>query len=136
MEDQEILDYLKKRQVGFADVCGIQYKEAAVGRCVVALQMQEQLKNPQGFAHGGLLATLMDVAAGSTGLFAHGRVRPMVTQSCSIQYLRPVSGPLVLAEGVCIKAGRRSAVVRVDVRENESGTVCASGFFELCYLDV
>ena len=65
-----------------------------------------------------------------------GKLRPMVTQSCSIHYLRPVSGPLVLAEGVCLKAGRRVAVVKVDVREEGSGRVCATGVFEQCYLDL
>ena len=49
--------------------------------------------------------------------------------------LRPVSGPRVLAESVCIKAGRRCAVVRVDVRENDSARICASGIFDVCYLD-
>ena len=136
MDNNEILVFLKQRQVGFADVCGIEYREASVGRCLVGLQMDERLLNPQGFAHGGLLATLMDVAAGSVGLFAHGQARPMVTQSCEIHYLRPVSGPLVLAEGRCLKAGRRSAVVQVDVRENDSARVCATGIFEICYLDL
>lgn len=136
MEDKEILDYLKKRQVGFADVCGIEYREASAGRCVVALQMREQMKNPQGFAHGGLLATLMDVAGGSVGLFAHGEARPIVTQSCDIHYLHPVNGPLVLAEGRCLKAGRRSAIVQVDVRENDVERILATGIFEICYLDI
>ena len=136
MKDNEILAFLKKRQVGFADVCGIQYESASVGRCLISCRMEERLLNPQGFAHGGLLATLMDVAAGSVGLFAHGQARPMVTQSCEIHYLRPVSGPLVLAEGVCLKAGRRSAVVQVNVRENDAERLCASGIFEICYLDI
>jgi len=136
MDNNEILAFLKQRQVGFADVCGIEYRGASVGRCLVSLHMKDELLNPQGFAHGGLLATLMDVAAGSAGLFAHGEPRPMVTQSCSIHYLRPVSGPLVLAEGVCLKAGRRSAVVEVSVRENDAERICAVGTFEICYLDV
>ena len=136
MDNNEILAFLKERQVGFADVCGIEYVEAFAGRCLVSLKMEDRLLNPQGFAHGGLLATLMDVAAGSVGLFAHGKARPMVTQSCEIHYLRPVSGPLVLAEGRCLKAGRRSAVVQVDVRENDSDRVCATGIFEICYLDL
>ncbi len=136
MDNNEILAFLKARQVGFAVACGIEYVEASVGRCLVSLRMEDRLLNPQGFAHGGLLATLMDVAAGSVGLFAHGKARPMVTQSCEIHYLRPVSGPLVLAEGRCLKAGRRSAVVQVDVRENDSERVCATGIFEICYLDL
>ena len=136
MNDVNILDFLKRRCIGFAVLCGFEYEEASVGRTLVSCRMEERLQNPQGFAHGGLLATLMDVAAGSTALFAHGKYRPVVTQSCDIHYLRPVSGPMVYAEGVCVKAGRRSAVVRVDLRQNDSGLVCASGFFELCYLDI
>lgn len=136
MNENEILAFLKERQVGFADLCGIQYESASVGRCVVSLRMQEPLKNPQGFAHGGLLATLMDVAGGSVGLFAHGEARPIVTQSCDIHYLHPVNGPLVLAEGRCLKAGRRSAIVQVDVRENDVERILATGIFEICYLDI
>ena len=136
MNDQKILEFLAERCVGFATVCGIRYEAASVGRCTLSLRLEERLLNPQGYAHGGLLATLMDVAAGSVGLFAQGKLRPMVTQSCSIHYLCPVSGPLVLAEGVCLKAGRRVAVVKVDVREEGSGRVCATGVFEQCYLDL
>ena len=136
MNDPKILELLDKRSVGFTRFCGIEYVEASQGRCLVSMHMEEQLKNPQGFAHGGLLATLMDVAAGSAGLYARGEARPIVTQSCDIHYLRPVSGPLVLAEGVCLKAGRRSAIVQVDVRENDSDRVCATGIFEICYTDI
>lgn len=136
MNDQEILAYLKERCVGFALVCGIEYEAAGVGHCTVALNMEQRFLNPQGAAHGGLLATLMDVAAGSIGLFACGSLRPMVTQSADIHYFRPITGPRVVAEGRCLKAGRRCAVVQVDVRENDDDRVCATGVFELCYLDI
>ena len=136
MNDPKILDFLEKRSVGFARVCGIEYVEASQGHCLVSMHMEERFKNPQGFAHGGLLATLMDVAGGSAGLFAHGEARPIVTQSCDIHYLRPVSGPLVLAEGICLKAGRRSAIVQVNVRQNEDERLCATGIFEICYTDI
>ena len=135
MEDKEILDLLRRRVVGFTEACGIRFEEASAGRCLVSCEMGAMHRNPGGFAHGGLLAALMDVSAGSAAIFAGGTPRPITTQNCDIHFLRPVSGPLVLAEGVCIKAGRRCAVVRVDVRENDSTRVCASGTFEVCYLD-
>ena len=136
MNDQEILAYLKNRCVGFALVCGIEYEAAGVGHCTVSLQMEQRFFNPQGAAHGGLLATLMDVAAGSIGLFASGSLRPMVTQSADIHYLRPVVGPRVTAVGRCLKAGHRTAVVQVDLFENDNDRLCATGVFELCYLDI
>ncbi len=136
MEDKEILDFLRQRRVGFTALCGLQYEAACVGKCRMSLRLEEQHLNPQGSAHGGLIATLMDVTAGSVGFFAHGRLRPVMTQSCSIQYLRPVKGPRVYAAAECLKAGRRSAVVRCDVWDEERERLCATGTFELCYLDI
>ena len=135
MEDKEILALLRQRGIGFTEACGICFEEASAGRCLVSCEMEDMHRNPGGFAHGGLLATLMDVAAGAAAIFADGTQRPITTQNCGIHFLRPVSGPRVLAESVCIKAGRRCAVVRVDVRENDSARICASGIFDVCYLD-
>lgn len=135
MDEKEILNLLRRRGVGFTEACGIRFEEASAGRCLVSCEMGESHRNPGGFAHGGLLATLMDVAAGAAAIFAGGTQRPITTQNCDIHFLRPVSGPRVLAEGRCIKAGRRCAVVQTEVRENDSERVCASGIFEVCYLD-
>lgn len=136
MEDKEILDFLRQRCVGFSALCGLQYDAASVGKCSMSLHLEEQHLNPQGTAHGGLIATLMDVTAGSVGFFAHGKLRPVMTQSCSIQYLRPVRGPRVYAAAECVKAGRRSAVVRCDLWDESPEKLCATGTFELCYLDI
>ena len=136
MEDQEILRLLNQRHSGFNIHCGISFLEASTGRVVAGCPLEERHLNPMGFAHGGLIAALMDVAAGGCSLFAHGHYRPSVTQSAEIHYLRPVKGERLLAEGICLKAGRRSAVVRVELRVEGSDKVCAVGDFELCYLDV
>ena len=136
MEDQEILRLLNSRHSGFNEHCGIRFLAASPGRVTAGCSLGPQHLNPMGYAHGGMIATLMDVAAGGTSLFAHGHYRPSVTQSADIHYLRPVSGERMLAEGVCLKAGRRSAVVRVELRAEGSDALCAAGEFELCYLDI
>ena len=53
------------------DICGF---EPERGRVVVELRAQEFHYNPLGTVHGGVLATLLDTAAGVLGaLHARGR---------------------------------------------------------------
>ena len=126
MDEKEILNLLRRRGVGFTEACGIRFEEASAGRCLVSCEMGESHRNPGGFAHGGLLATLMDVAAGAAAIFAGGTQRPITTQNCDIHFLRPVSGPRVLAEGRCIKAGRLAQLRRIF-----SGSIMPQGPYRL-----
>ena len=132
MTDNE-REILKDRLRGFTGYCGIVIDGVTDGVCRAHVDLQPQLLNPRGFVHGGLLCTLMDVAAGSAAILAHDPPRMMVTQSAEVHYLRPCSGGTLTAEARVLKAGRSVAVVSVEVKD-EAEKLVSAGTFELFYL--
>ena len=118
----------------FNRLVGLQSEAVGQGWCRVSCPIREELTNPRGAVHGGMSATLMDVAAGISAIYASGEPRPMVTQSMSCHYLRPLTGSQMVAEGLAVKAGHRTCLVRVDVQDDE-GHLCCTGEVELFYLD-
>lgn len=121
------------RSRGFTGYCGLEFTEVTENRCVVSCPMRPELLNPGGIAHGGLIATLTDVAAGSMALMADGRAHPIVTQSCNIHYLRPGTGDVLRAESRVIRKGRRVCVVQVDCFSGD-GSLAAVATYEIAYL--
>ena len=73
------------------------------------MQMSNPFLQSQGCLHGGMTATLLDVACGYAGLHT-GEVNVEmsgVTVMLNISYLNFVRGGAVIAKGVCSRKGRR-----------------------------
>lgn len=126
---------VEARSRGFTGYCGLEFTEITQERCVVSCPMRPELLNPGGIAHGGLIATLTDVAAGSMALTADSRAHPIVTQSCNIHYLRPGTGDCLRAESRVIRKGNRVCVVQVDCYSGD-GSLAAVATYEIAYLSV
>ena len=124
---------IESRSRGFTGYCGLEFTEITGERCVISCPMRPELLNPGGIAHGGLIATLTDVAAGSMALAADGRAHPIVTQSCNIHYLRPGTGGCLRAESRVIRKGNRVCVVQVDCFSAD-GSLAAVATYEIAYL--
>ena len=118
----------------FNRLVGLRAEAVEQGRSRIVCEIRPELCNPRGAVHGGMSATLMDVAAGVAAIYASGEYRPMVTQSASVHYLRPLAGSLMAAEGRVIKAGRHTCLARVDVFDDQD-RLCCTGDLELFYLD-
>ena len=134
MSQEHLKEDLKNRYQGFTDYCGIVFDKVMDEGCRVSCMLRPELLNPSGIAHGGLIATLMDVAAGLMALQADGWVHNIVTQNCSIHYLRPGTGDRLWAESHFIRKGRRVCVVQTDCHSAD-GTVCTTAIYEIAYLD-
>ena len=93
---------------------GVEAVSFEVGRAVFALVPQEFHYNPLGSVHGGVIATLLDSAAGC----AVHSVLPAGTSYTSvdlaIKYLRPVTARTgrVFAEGTVLHRGSRTALAQ------------------------
>ncbi len=125
---------VRVRSRGFTGYCGLEFVELSEDRCVISCPMRPELLNPAGIAHGGLIATLTDVAAGSMALVADGNTRSIVTQSCSIHYLSPGTGDTLRAEAKVLRKGNRVCVVQVDCFSAD-GTLAAIATYEIAYLN-
>ena len=134
MSEYLVPETAEVRKKGFTEYCGLNFDQIADDGCVVSVLLRPELLNPAGIAHGGLVATLTDVAAGLMALQADSWKRNVVTQNCDIHYLRPNSGDKLTAESHVIRMGKRVCVVQVECFRDD-GKISASAIYEIAYLD-
>ncbi len=134
MTETEIRQLIEKRHQGFTGYSGVVIDEAGGGLCRAHVELEAHHLNPLGAAHGGLLATLLDVTAGTAAITAFDPPRWVVTQSADVHYLRPALGKRLTASAKTLKAGRSVAYVQAEICD-EQGRVVTAGGYELFYID-
>lgn len=134
MTENETRELIRRRHEGFTGYCGLVIDEAAEGFCRMYVELQPHHLNPRGAVHGGLLSTLLDVAAGTAAIVAYDPPRWAVTQSADIHYLRPALGSRLTAQAKVVRAGRSVAYVQGEVYD-EAGKLVTAGSFDMFYVD-
>lgn len=81
--------------------------------------------NPYGNVHGGALATLTDTVAGCC---ACSRGGSCVTANCTMEFLRPATGPKIICTATPKKLGRTLSVVQAELH-NAQGVLVATGTY-------
>ncbi|MEV7211835.1 PaaI family thioesterase [Kitasatospora cineracea] len=110
----------------FSVLVGARLEVFEPGRAVLALDIRDDLKQQNGFVHGGVLAYAADNAI----TFAAGTVLgpAVLTGGVTISYVRPAVGAVLEAEATVASGGRRQATCRCDlftVAPDGARTLCA-----------
>ncbi len=109
--------------------CGITLVEAPEGRAWTVAEAEGPLTNSRGFAHGGLLMTMLDIAMGHAARDAVDGAASFATIDLQIAFLHPGSGRLK-AEGRVLRPGKSVVFCEGDVRDAEGTLVAnATGIF-------
>ncbi|WP_194892549.1 PaaI family thioesterase [Catenulispora pinisilvae] len=97
----------------FSVLLGARVEVFEKGRAILAVPIREDLKQQNGFLHGGVLAYAADNAI----TFAAGTTLgpDVLTSGVTISYVRPASGTTLRAEAEVTYTGRRQAVCRCDL---------------------
>lgn len=113
---------------GFRQLVGFRVDAWRENEAVVSLMVAPRHLNRSGSAHGGVITTLIDAAAGFAGCYTPvaGNIRKAVTLSMSTQFVAPLTSGRLLATGRVTGGGRRIFHVAVDVRD-EHGRLIATG---------
>lgn len=126
-EQQQFLELGRNLLQGqpFSVLLGAELDALRPGHCTLALALRDELKQQNGFAHGGVISYLADNAltyAGGTAM----RV-PVVTSEFKINYLRPAAGDRLVARADAVHVGATQAVCRCEVSVVADGKerVCA-----------
>lgn len=115
----------------FARSLQIQCVEMDEGYARAEMPVSEQVLNPHGSVHGGVLFTLADVAGGSA-CASYGYA--IATLDADFHYLRPGIGLTRLsASAHVLKRGKRICVFDVRVSDQD-GTLLAAGTFTYSFL--
>jgi len=111
---------------------GMRVSAADPGAVSVSLDLGEQHANLQGFAHGGILATLADAAMGLSVRSAMEPGRRHVTIELGVHYLRPVRTGTVTAAGRAVRVGRDVAYAEAAITDQRGTELArASGTYSV-----
>ena len=128
-------------RIPFNRLLGVELDELSTERVVMHLSMRDDLIGNfvQGILHGGVIATLLDVAGGAMALIAtlqrmhsmpsldsKAKLSKLGTIDLRVDYLRPGRGQRFTAEAVLLRSGNKVAVVRSELH-NEQGVLVAVG---------
>ncbi len=110
----------------FSRLVGADVSAFGDGGATLELPIREDLRQQNGYVHGGVLSYAADNAI----TFAAGTVLgpAVLTAGYSIDYVRPAVGVTLRARAEVLHAGRRQAVVRCElltVDEAGTETLCA-----------
>jgi uncharacterized protein (TIGR00369 family) len=126
--DQAVADaFLKmhETQKGLPGFLGLRTTEVTAGRMVVSIDAREDLHNPFGSVHGGVVAGLVDHVLGAVLYPVIPRGHWAATTEFKLNYLAPVRTGTITAEATIISMTKRTAVVRIEV-SNDGRPVCAA----------
>lgn len=98
------------------------------------LAIRDELKQQEGFVHGGVLAYLADTAMAFAGGGALGL--RVVTGEFKLNYVRPALGERLVARGGVVHAGRTQVVCRAEIyaRTGRTEKLCVAALGTLVIL--
>jgi uncharacterized protein (TIGR00369 family) len=113
----------------FASLIGARYREAADGRARLELEATDEHLNRTGTVHGGVLATLADMAMGQALRSRAGRDEVPATSQLTVTYLRPGKPGRLVVNGEVRKQGESVSVCEADVEQDGRTLVHAVATF-------
>jgi uncharacterized protein (TIGR00369 family) len=112
---------------GLPAYLGINVESVEPGVMRASLQAREELLNPFGSLHGGVIAAFVDHVLGAV---LYPVIEPgawAATTEFKLNYVAPVRDGSVTAEATILSLTKRTAVVRIDVHAGERLVCCAQG---------
>ena len=118
----------KLRNNPFQHFVGIEVLELGEGKSLLQLELKEYHFNLYGIPHGGVHATLLDIAMGTAASFpdSSGREVDSVTLNLSIDYIAPPSSRILVAKGKVTKKGKSIAYCTAEIFDEDKKLI-ASG---------
>ncbi|MFB6172299.1 MAG: PaaI family thioesterase [Haloarculaceae archaeon] len=101
-------------EIAFHEWLGLETVEKRDGRAVVEIPYSEEITNPFGVPHGGIVATAADVASGAALLSELDEGAYVTTTDLDVKFLEPAGGDL-RATAEVVRIGGSMGVVRIEV---------------------
>lgn len=97
----------------------------------VRAELKEEGTNLNGYAHGGLLATMADCVA---GMAARGDGRRYVTQNMNINFISNIKTGQLCAKGEVVHRGKTVSLVRIRIMD-DTGKLLVEAFANMFCID-
>ena len=95
---------------GFMRTLGATLESVESGTVTITCAFDERLTQQHGLLHGGLLASLVDVACGYAALSVMPPDREVLTVEFKINFLKPAKTDRLIAVGQVVQSGRTLTV--------------------------
>jgi acyl-CoA thioesterase len=108
--------------IPFNDHLGIAIEETHDDGLTVSCAMQPELRNGHGVLHGGVIATLADVAV---GVAIRRRISPKTatTIDLKVNYLKPLAEGKLWARSYLVRVGKTLITGRVDLKDADGNLI-------------
>lgn len=131
MPDYDKIKTFRNTCAGFPRFMRVETTELSEGYAKAVMPVWDDLRNPQGAVHGGVLHILADEAVSSAAI-SHGQW--VATISSDFHFLRAgLNTASLTAVARELKFGKRACVYSVEVTDQD-GTVLACGTFTVAML--
>lgn len=107
----------------------IHIRSVSPERAVVSVDLAPESCNVSGFVHGGLLMSLIDVAASQTAMANDGHY---VTQNTFVNFISNVKEGTITAESAVVRRGRKTVVAHVQIRSGEQKLLADASVTMMC----
>ena len=124
MTFQKLKQFLN--EVPFNQLVGLRLVRLHKDGLTLECRLRPELLNGAGVLHGGVTATLADVAVGIALARHLGKPRSATTVEMKINYLRPVPHGKLTARSHLVKVGARLCCGRVEILDGEKRPVAAA----------
>ena len=105
----------------------LRHEEVGPGTLRAALDVRDELKTPFGNLHGGVIAALCDHVLGTVCYPVIPRGAWAATTEFKLNYLAPVTDGTLVATARIVALSSRTAVVRIEVQNEDRLVAAAQG---------
>jgi len=102
---------------------------------IVEMDNRPDLANIRGALQGGLVATLIDIAAGRLAGSQVGQEQDVTTADLNVHFLAPIVEGPARAVATVVRAGKRLVVLAVDVTDVARNRLAARATLSFAVLD-
>ena len=113
-------------KVPFAHLLGIEIGEIRRGEATIHLEVRDELRQNNGVAHGGVVATLVDTAAAFAILTLLEPGQTTTTVDLTVHYMRPLLKGRATARARVLRAGRRILTISAEVLDDQETPVATA----------
>jgi uncharacterized protein (TIGR00369 family) len=114
----------KANETGATSLLGLNLESLEKGRVVFTMRIKPRHKQIHGVVHGGVLATVADTVAAIAAYTTVPRGTEIATVELKINFLEPVPGGKIRAEGRVLRTGRNFVVTECEIYK-EDGAMAA-----------
>jgi uncharacterized protein (TIGR00369 family) len=123
---QSILDNPTLYEGTYLEFLGFRLTEWKEGFARLEMPVRPEHRNTVGFLHGGVIASLLDIAGAVSGSYGTSDKFVSVTVNLNCNYLSPLRAETVIVEGELIRANKSLFFAQARLLDPEQKRLCAT----------